>query len=128
MEKKQNPNLVESYVLLAEIYAATHKYSLCTAEYQQVIKLQPQGASIYVKIAKCYRLSGSFDVAASMIEIAIQKESGYPDIYKEKGAIFQALGENGVAYAAYEKYLALSPNALDKAEIELAMGTLQSKQ
>jgi tetratricopeptide (TPR) repeat protein len=127
MEKKQNPNLADSYILLAEIYSATRKYSLCTAEYQQAIRLQPQGASIYVKIARCYRLSGSFDVASSMIEIAIQKESGFPDIYKEKGAIFQALGEYGTAHAAYEKYLALSPNALDKSEIEMLMSTIQNR-
>lgn len=127
LEKKQNPNLSESYVLMAEIYSATRKYSLCTAEYQQAIRLQPQGAAIYVKIAKCYRLSGSYDVASSMIEIAIQKESGYPDIYKEKGAIFQALGEYPTAYASYEKYLALSPNATDKSEIEMLMSTIQSK-
>jgi tetratricopeptide (TPR) repeat protein len=112
---------------MAEIYSATRKYSLCTAEYQQAIRLQPQRASIYVKIARCYRLSGSFDVASSMLEIAIQKESGYPDIYKEKGATFQALGEYGTAYAAYEKYLALSPNAVDKSEIEMLMGTMQSR-
>lgn len=127
LEKKQNPNLADPYVLLAEIYSATRKYSLCTGEYQQAIRLQPQGAAIYVKIARCYRLSGSYDVASSMIEIAVQKESGFPDIYKEKGAIYQALGEYATAYAAYEKYLALSPNALDKLEIESLMSTMQSK-
>jgi tetratricopeptide (TPR) repeat protein len=127
LEKKQNPNLADPYVLLGEIYSATRKYTLCTGEYQQAIRLQPQGASIYVKIARCYRLSGSYDVASSMIEIAIQKESGFPDIYKEKGAVFQALGEFATAFAAYEKYLALSPNAVDRFEIESLMSTIQSK-
>ncbi len=118
VEKKLNPNLSDAYLLAAEAYAATKQYSKCAGEYQQAIKIRPQGAQIYVHLAKCYRLAGSLDVASAMLKTAMQKESGLPDIYREQGLLFEMQGESHLALEAYDKYLALSPNAVDKKEIE----------
>jgi tetratricopeptide (TPR) repeat protein len=123
-ERRANPNIVESYLLAAEIYMVTRKYTQCTTEYQEAIKIRPQGGDNYVKLARCYRLSGSYDVAQSMLDIAAEKESGYAEIYKERGALYQAQGEKETALKAYEKYLALSPNAVDKKTIEDLMSQL----
>lgn len=123
-ERRANPNLVDSYLLAAEVYWIKEKYPECTAEYQQAIKLRPQGGELYVKLARCHRKSGSLDVAQSMLDIAAEKESGYADIYKEQGALFQAQGDKAAAVKAYEKYLALSPNAVDKNVIESLMRDL----
>lgn len=123
-ERRANPNIVESYLLAAEVYMMTRKYSLCTSEFQQAIKIRPQGGENYVKLARCYRLSGSYDVAQSMLDIAAEKESGYAEIYKERGALYHVQGDKEAALRAYEKYLALSPNAVDKNEIEALMSQL----
>jgi tetratricopeptide (TPR) repeat protein len=123
-ERRANPNMVDSYLLAAEIYKETKKYSQCTTEFQQAIKLQPQGAENYVKLAFCYRGLGSYDVAQSMLDIAAQKESGYAPTYRELGALYHVRGEKEEAYRAYEKYLALSPNAPDKNNIEALMSQL----
>lgn len=123
-ERRANPNIVDSYLLAAEVYMVKRKYTQCTTEFQQAIKLQPQGAENYVKLARCYRLSGSHDVAASMLDIAAEKESGYADLYKERGALYQAQGDKEAAVRSYEKYLALSPNAVDKSDIEALMSQL----
>jgi len=120
-ERRANPNIVESYLLAAEIYMETRKYNQCTVEYQQAIKVRPQGADNYVRLARCYRLSGSYDIAQSMLDIAAEKESGYAEIYKERGALYQIQGDKDAAFKSYEKYLALSPNAPDKNEIEALM-------
>jgi tetratricopeptide (TPR) repeat protein len=123
-EKKNNPNLSDPYILAAQIYTEQKQYQKCTEEYQQVIKMRPQGSKTYVNIAKCYRLSGSLDVAEAMVNIAATKESGNPEIYKEQGAIFEVKGDVRAAVASYNKYLALSPNAPDKALIESRITTL----
>jgi tetratricopeptide (TPR) repeat protein len=123
-ERRANPNIVESYLLAAEVYMVTRKYTQCTTEYQQAIKIRPQGGDNYVKLARCYRLSGSYDVAQSMLDIAADKESGHAEIYKERGALYQVQGDKEAAYKAYEKYLALSPNAVDKIDIEAMMSQL----
>ncbi len=124
IEKKQNPRLAEPYILSAEVYSAARKYQLCTTEYQMALKLQNLGADVYVKLARCFRLTGTMDVAQSMLDIAAEKESGYPDIYKERGALYQAQGEIAAALKAYDKYLSLSPSAPDRAEVELLMNSM----
>ncbi len=117
-ERKANPNLAESYLLAAEVYTETKQFQKCAEEYQQAIKLRPQGAILYVKLARCYRQSGGLDIAESMLNIASNQESGNPEIYKEQGAIYETRGDIRSAVSAYNKYLALSPNAPDRRELE----------
>lgn len=125
-ERKVNPNLADSFLLAAEVYSTTKQYAKCADEYQAAIKLRSQGAELYVKMAKCYRLGGSVDIAQSMLEIASNQESGLPDIYKEQGTIYETKGDIASAVAAYNKYLALSPNAPDQKEIESQILKLSS--
>lgn len=117
-ERKVNPNLADSYILSAEVYFGTRDYQKCAQEYQQAIKLRPQGAELYIKMARCYRLGGSPDVAESMLNIAATQESGNPELYKEQGAVFEQRGDLRAAAEAYNKYLGLSPNAPDRQVIE----------
>jgi len=123
-ERKVNPNIADSYILAAEIHSSQRDFQKCTQEYQQAVKLRPQGAEIYVKMARCYRQAGNPDVASSMLSIAASQESGLPDIYREQGAIFEERGENTAAITAYEKYLSLSPNAPDRADIDQRINSL----
>jgi tetratricopeptide (TPR) repeat protein len=117
-ERKLNPNLADSYILAAEIYSAQKQFQKCAGEYQQAIKLRPVSADLYVKIARCYRQGGSSDIAESMLNIAASQESGLPEIYREQGAIYEIKGDIRAAVQAYNKYLALSPNAPDRSEVE----------
>lgn len=123
-ERKINPNIADSYILAAEIYSSQKEFVKCTQEYQQAVKLRPQGAEIYVKMARCYRQAGNPDVASSMLSIAASQESGLPEIYKEQGAIFEEQGDKTAAIAAYDKYLSLSPNAPDRVEINRRIDSL----
>jgi tetratricopeptide (TPR) repeat protein len=75
-------------------------------------------------MARCYRQAGNPDVASSMLSIAASQESGLPEIYKEQGAIFEELGDKAAAIASYDKYLSLSPNAPDRAEIDQRINSL----
>lgn len=117
-EKKLNPNVADSYILAAEVFTARKQYAECAAEYSTAMKLRPQGADIYVKSAQCYRQSGSLDVAEDMLALASARESGYAEIYREQGAIYEMKGDARSAAQAYNKYLGLSPNAPDRVEIE----------
>ncbi|MBV2168547.1 MAG: tetratricopeptide repeat protein [Bdellovibrio sp.] len=123
-EKKLNPNVADSYILAAEVYTARRQYAECAAEYSQAMKLRPQGADIYVKSATCYRQSGSLDVAEDMLALAAARESGFAEIYREQGAIYELKGDTRSAAQAYNKYLGLSPNAPDRVEIESKISRL----
>lgn len=125
-EKRANPNLADAYLLAADAHTLMQVYSLCVKEYTKAIKLRPQPASIYVKVAACNRKAGNLDGAMGMLNVAATKESGYAEIYKEQGAIYEQKGDPNHAIEAYQQYLALDPDAPDKDLIENRINALQS--
>ncbi len=118
LEEAKNPKLADPYILAADAYTALKQYSLCAAEYQKAVKLRPEGAEMYVKMARCYRLAGDLGAALAMINIAHDQDSGNPEVWKEQGAIYDTRGDRQKAIAAYSEYLALAPNASDRAQVQ----------
>ena len=125
-ERTINPELVDAYLLGAEAHFALKQYSNCAAEYQMAVARGANTASVLVRMARCYRLSGGLDSALSLLREAQAKESGNPDIYKEQGAIFHTRGMADEAIGAYETYLRLAPNALDRLEVEARINKILS--
>jgi tetratricopeptide (TPR) repeat protein len=123
-EKKLYPNLIDSYLLVGEIKFASKNYSECAAEYAKATNAGSQPVYIYVRAARCYRLSGQIDMAQGFLDIAAERESGYEEIYKEQGALFEARGDRPAAIRSYCKYLELSPNSKDKQEFVRQVQTL----
>jgi tetratricopeptide (TPR) repeat protein len=126
-ESDYNPKIADGYLLSAQIYAKTENYKSCAEQYQMAVGLRggkKQQGEIYVAMARCQRQSGNLDGAQGSLDIALTLESGNPDIYREQGAIFEIRGDLPGAAAAYNKYLTLSPNAPDKAEVEGRISSL----
>jgi len=124
LEKNVNPNIAEPYLLAADAYNRLGNYQSCASEYQKAILRRPQSADIYISMARCYRLSGALDPAIQMLDQAAQRESGNPGIYKELGAAYHMQGLLQEALSAYERYLALAPNAADRTDVEKIMAEL----
>ncbi len=124
IEKEKNPNLADPYILAADAYTAMKQYSLCAGEYQMAVKLRPQGAEMYVKMARCYRLAGDLDAALSMINVAHDQESGNPEVWKEQGAIYDTRGDRQKAIEAYNQYIVLAPNAPDRDQVQARINQL----
>lgn len=118
LEMQKNPKLADPYILAAEAHDQMGQYNLCASEYQKAVKLRPQGSMMYVRMARCYRLSGNLDAASSMINIANTQESGNPELWKEQGLIFESKGDAIRAVEAYNQYLVLAPNAADAAQVQ----------
>lgn len=125
-ERAINPELPDAAILAAEAHYLLKQYSACAQEFQKAVARKARDTSIYVKMARCYRLSGSVDSAMSLLNQAKARESGNPDIYKELGATFHVRGMPNEALDAYQQYLALVPNAPDRAEVEAVIRRIQS--
>ncbi len=125
-ERAINPDLADSYLLAAEGYFSLKQYSNCAGEYQKAVQKHGQAASILVRMARCYRLSGALDSAGSLLRQAVTLESGNPDIYKEQGAIYHLKGMADEAVTNYDTYLRLAPNASDRGEVEARIRRVQS--
>jgi tetratricopeptide (TPR) repeat protein len=124
-EKRANPNLADAYLLAAEAHMLMNQYQMCANEYQKAIKLRPQQAIMYVRLAQCYRKSGALDAAIAMLNVAATRESGLSEIWKEQGAIYELKGDSQHAIEAYQQYFVLDPDAPDKSQIEERINSLQ---
>lgn len=118
-EKTKNPNIADSYLLAAELHFRKEQFKECAAEYALAIKLRPSSAELYVKASTCYRLSDALEIAEDMLAMARQRESGFAEIYREEGFLFEKKGQLRDARDRFEKYLELAPNAPDRAMIEM---------
>lgn len=125
-ERAANPDISDAYTLAAEAYFALQQYSSCAGEYQKAVSKASPGAVLYVRMARCYRLSGALESAQSLLRQAMTIENGFPDVYKEQGAIFHVKGMADEAVAAYDTYIRLAPNAADREEIEKRIRRAQS--
>lgn len=126
-EKTKNPGIADPYLLAAAVYNAKEQFKECAAEYSQGVKLRPTSADLYVKAATCYRKSEALDIAMDMLEIARQKESGFAPLYREKAYILEAQGDAKQAKELLQLYIELSPNALDRKQIEDKISSLGGK-
>jgi tetratricopeptide (TPR) repeat protein len=124
-EKKLNPKLADPYEFAGDILLATRKFSAAVREYQRASEFRSDGAAIFVKLAKAYRGQGSYDEAMAMLRLAAAKESGFSEIYKEYGYIYDAKGSAPEALANFERYLNLEPGASDREAITQKMKQLQ---
>lgn len=125
-ERKINPDLADAYLLAAEAYYSLGQYTNCAGEYQRAVAKKAQTSTVFIRMARCYRLTGALDSAQSLLRQAQSLESGNPDLYKEQGAIFHMKGMADEALAAYDTYLKLVPNASDRADIENQIRRIQS--
>lgn len=121
VEKKKNPQLADSYILMAEVFSLKKLYSECASEYAQAMRLRNQSSDIYIKSAQCYRRSGALEIAEDMLALAKGRESGNAEIYKELSLIYEGRGNIKSAVEALLMYLKLSPNAHDYKQVELKL-------
>ena len=130
-ESKKNPNLAMAYILTGDIYKTKAKkarnafhrrtfYELCVKEYQNALKLRKKDVDLYVQLINCYRGAGELDSALQLANQVIETHgiSGYPELYRQLGLIFELKGDIANARTAYKHYFALLPGAPDKARIE----------
>ena len=131
-EAQKNPNVSLAYVLMGDIYkkkalgptqtaeGRRTYYGLCAKQYQKAIKINDKNIKFYLELMKCYKGSGDFDSAIRLANQVIEGEgtSGYPEMYRELGQIYEIKGQYERAQSLYEYYFYLDPSAPDRAAIE----------
>jgi len=60
---------------------------------------------------------GDTKTALASYKRVIQASPGFAPAWRNLGLVYERLGDRGAAHAAFQKYLQLSPQAADAAEI-----------
>jgi len=66
--------------------------------------------------------------ALAVLNLLIEANPLSPEEYKQRGLVYQQTGRMREARADFERYLALAPNAADRAEVETQVGSLRRWQ
>ena len=138
VQATKTPNNYLPYKLSGDIYRLRSKgafadlqerravYDLCAKEYQKAIKYLKKDIEISLGLLECYKGSGNLDVALHFVLQLKGEEglSGYPDIYREIGSIYEAKDQYEKALSYYMDYFKLNPGAEDRVTIERRINKL----
>ena len=105
-------------------------YDLCAKEYQKALKYVKKSIEISMNLLLCYKGAGHMDLALDLAKNLTKEEglSGYPEIYREIGNIFEFKEEYERANSYYNTYFQLKPAAEDRVQIERRIATLIEKK
>lgn len=105
-------------------------YGLCTNEYQKALKYLKNSIEISIGLIECYKGAGDLDSALQLAQQLVKEEglSGYPELYREMGSIYETKELYQKAQAKYSDYFRLIPNAKDRKEIETRIQKLISEK
>ena len=141
-QSAKNPHHFLPYKLAGDIYKLRSKgvfddpqerrttYELCANEYQKALKYLKNDIEVSIGLIGCYKGAGYLDSALQLGLQFIQKEglSGYPELYREIGSIYEAKERYEQARSRYFEYFRLMPNAKDRVEIETRINKLISEK
>ncbi|HUL30187.1 MAG TPA: M48 family metalloprotease [Thermodesulfobacteriota bacterium] len=97
------------------------RFKIAEQGIEKYLKIKPESAEAYCLLGDIRRQRGDendIESARDYYEKAISIDSSYPESYKGLGLIRYKGGEKGPAKKAFELYLSLSPQALDRGYIE----------
>lgn len=137
-EYQKNPNLALAYVLAGDVYKSKANmrslsskrrahYELCATEYQKALKIRPKDIFLSIGLIECYRGSGDVDASLQIINKLLNSPgmSGYPELYREAGYVYEIKKEYEKAKASYNQYFSLFPTAPERATIERRLRKIQ---
>lgn len=112
---KSNPELGGPYANLGLIYRRAGKLEQAAARLEQAAQASPRQAVYLNQLGIAYRELGRFADAQHAYEKAIDIDPGYAAPQLNLGILFDLyLWDSRSALAAYERYLALSPEGDEK--------------
>jgi tetratricopeptide (TPR) repeat protein len=108
LAKAANPAAVR--VLIARTAVQARQYPIAIAQYEQLLKDNPQSPDLYVALGSTYRLNGELPKAIENLEKARKLAPDYDRPVEALGIAFQIAGKRKEAIECYRKLAQLRPN------------------
>ena len=138
IQSAKNPHHFLPYKLAGDIYKLKSRgvfasnqekknsYELCAKEYQKALKYLKKDIETSMGLLECYKGAGNLDLALQLAENLTKEKglSGYPNVYKEMGLIFEKKENYEKARSYYMNYFQLKPGAKDRAKISARINKL----
>jgi len=124
-ELELNPGLDTAYFIVGEVARIENDYRDAVVKYEKAISLNPKSVDALMAMG-WIRLAQNY--ASEAIELygrALKEDRTNPEIHKQIGYAYKAVGQRALAKEKFEDYLKLSPGAFDRTQIEAQIRNLQ---
>jgi tetratricopeptide (TPR) repeat protein len=106
-----NPNLVDAYAGLGDLYLDEGKVSDAIRYLKKAIETDPTYVSAYMKLGDAYAENDQIDEAITYYEKTIEINPRITRVYYYMGNIYFKKGDREKAIKAYEKVIELEPDS-----------------
>ena len=124
-EIKENPTVVDGYILLGNIYIKEKDLIKARKQYVKAVQVSPNNIDAILGIAYVAFHTDQYDMALDQYQKGLEIDSNRAEIYKLLGDAYRKLGQSQLAIKNYKHFLELSPNTKYKNSIETYIRTMQ---
>lgn len=124
-ELELNPGIDFSYFIVGEVAKAEKDYNEAIVKYEKAISLNPKYTDALLAMAWIRLAQNYGSEAVELYTRALKEDKTNPEIVKQLGFAYKAVGQRAMAKEKFEDYLKLSPGAADRDQIELHIKSLQ---
>jgi len=117
-EIKFNPSNDVGYIVFAKVFMAEKNYVEATKLTEKALRINSKNVEGLLLLGRIKLLQNYNEQAKDMFEKAQKIESNNPDIHRELGNVYRAIGQSTLAIESFKVYLELRPEAPDRAQIE----------
>lgn len=123
------PTTKEGWIDLGNREMDGGSYSEAIVAYQKALELDPSNVDVRVDMGTCYRNLGQAEKAIEIYKQALQINPNHAFAWRNSGVVYYYdLHKNAEALAAFKKYLEVSPNAADAAQIKQTIAQISAQK
>ncbi len=124
-EIKENPSVVDGYLLLGDIYIKEKDLTKARDQYLKAARVEPDNIDATLGLAFIAFHSDQYDMALDQYQKAIELDPTRAEVYRLLGDAYRKLGQSQFAIKNYKHFLEISPNSKYKATIQKYIKTMQ---
>ena len=123
----KDPKNLNALINLGNMMMDTSRFSEAVEAYQKALDIDPKNVDVRVDMGTCYRKLGKPDVALKEYRKALELNPNHLFALKNMGVVFAYdLRDADQAVKAFEKALALAPNAPDAEQLKQEIQKLKA--
>jgi tetratricopeptide (TPR) repeat protein len=124
-EVKDNPDLIDGYILKGQILLKKEKFIESEKTFQQAQRLDGQNIEVLKGLAYIAFIKNQYDMALDLYKKAIKIDGSEAELHRLIGDVYRKIGQSQLARESYKLYLELDPNSSYKNKINTYLKRLR---